>query len=50
MGMALNREQAESLLMRVRLHAVENKPPPAPGDVRRFYLEINKDAQEWTRQ
>ncbi|MES9818451.1 MAG: homocitrate synthase [Candidatus Thiodiazotropha sp.] len=50
MGMALNRAQAESLLMRVRLHAVQNKQPPGPRDLRRFYLEINKESQEWTRQ
>ncbi|MES9938978.1 MAG: homocitrate synthase [Candidatus Thiodiazotropha sp. 6PLUC2] len=50
MGMALNREQAESLLMRVRLHAMQNKRPPASHDLRRFYLEINTESQEWIRQ
>ncbi|MES9861692.1 MAG: hypothetical protein ABW138_12705, partial [Candidatus Thiodiazotropha sp. 4PDIVS1] len=50
MGMALSREQAESLLLRVRLHAMQNKRPPASHDLRRFYLEINKESQEWIRQ
>jgi homocitrate synthase NifV len=50
MGMALSREQAESLLLRVRLHAMQNKRPPAARDLRRFYLEINKESHEWTCQ
>jgi homocitrate synthase NifV len=50
MGMALSREQAESLLIRVRRHATEYKRPPAPQDLRRFYLEINRESQEWMCQ
>ncbi|MGD8907833.1 MAG: homocitrate synthase [Chromatiales bacterium] len=47
MGMALNREQAESLLRLVRLHAMQNKRPPAVQDLRRFYLQINDGSQAW---
>lgn len=50
MGMALSREQAESLLRLVRLHAMQTKRPPAAQDLRRFYLEINSEGQEWTHQ
>ncbi len=50
MGMALNREQAESLLRLVRLHAMQNKCPPAVQDLRRFYLQINSETQEWMHQ
>jgi homocitrate synthase NifV len=50
MGMALSREQAESLLLRVRRHAEQNKRPPAVQELRRFYLEINNESQEWMRQ
>ncbi len=50
MGMTLSREQAESLLRLVRLHAVQNKCPPAVQDLRRFYLQINSESQEWMHQ
>jgi homocitrate synthase NifV len=50
MGMALSREQADSLLRLVRLHAMQNKRPPATQDLRRFYLEINSESQEWMHQ
>ncbi len=50
MGMALNREQATSLLRRVRQHAMENKRPPAAQELRRFYLEINNQSREWAYQ
>ncbi|MEJ2456389.1 MAG: homocitrate synthase [Candidatus Thiodiazotropha sp.] len=50
MGMALSREQADSLLRLVRLHAMQNKRPPAVQDLRRFYLEINSESQEWMHQ
>jgi homocitrate synthase NifV len=50
MGLGLNRELAESLLQRVRHYAMQNKQPPAARDLRRFYLEINRESQEWMRQ
>ncbi|MBT2972215.1 MAG: homocitrate synthase [Candidatus Thiodiazotropha sp. (ex Ctena orbiculata)] len=50
MGMALSRAQAETLLLLVRRHAVENKRPPAARDLRRFYLEIYSGNREWMRQ
>jgi homocitrate synthase NifV len=50
MGMALSREQAESLLTQVRRHAIQYKRPPAEQDLRRFYLEINREPQEWMCQ
>jgi homocitrate synthase NifV len=50
MGMALSRQQAESLLRRVRVYAMQNKRPPAAHDLRRFYLEINSESQEWMHQ
>jgi homocitrate synthase NifV len=50
MGMALDREQAESLLQLVRRHAMQTKQPPAIKDLRRFYLEIYSGNQEWTQQ
>jgi homocitrate synthase NifV len=50
MGMTLDREQAQSLLVRVRRHAVEYKRSPAEQDLRRFYLEINSETQEWMHQ
>jgi homocitrate synthase NifV len=50
MGMALSRELAESLLQRVRHYTMQNKQPPAARDLRRFYLEINRESQEWMRQ
>jgi homocitrate synthase NifV len=50
MGMTLDREQAQSLLVRVRRHAVEHKRSPAEQDLRRFYLEINSETQEWMHQ
>ncbi len=50
MGMALNREQAQSLLIRVRRHAVAHKRSPALQDLRRFYLEINGETEEWMHQ
>jgi homocitrate synthase NifV len=50
MGMALTREQAESLLRLVRLHAMQTKRSPATQDLRRFYLEINNESQAWIRR
>ncbi|MES9990932.1 MAG: homocitrate synthase [Candidatus Thiodiazotropha sp.] len=50
MGMALSREQADSLLLLVRRHAVENKRSPAVKDLRRFYLEIYSGKREWLHQ
>jgi homocitrate synthase NifV len=50
MGLTLSRKQAESLLSRVRLYAMQNKCPPAAQDLRRFYLEINNESQEWMHQ
>jgi homocitrate synthase NifV len=50
MGMTLSREQAESLLIQVRRHAIQNKRPPAAKDLRRFYLEIDKVSKEWMFQ
>ena len=50
MGMALSREQAEMLLHLVRRHAVQNKRPPVVQDLRRFYLEIYSESQEWMHQ
>jgi homocitrate synthase NifV len=50
MGMTLSREQAESLLIQVRRHAIQNKRPPAAQDLRRFYLEIDKASKEWMFQ
>jgi homocitrate synthase NifV len=50
MGLALSREQAESLLIQVRRHATEYKRPPVEQDLRRFYLEINRESQEWMCQ
>ena len=50
MGMALTREQADSLLCLVRRHAMNNKRPPAAQDLRRFYLDINNENQEWMQQ
>ncbi len=50
MGMALTREQADSLLRLVRLHAMQTKRSPAVQDLRRFYLEINSESPEWMHQ
>ncbi len=50
MGMALTRAQAESLLSLVRRHAVQYKQPPAINDLRRFYLEIYSEPNEWMHQ
>ncbi len=50
MGMALSREQAESLLRLVRLHAMRNKRSPEVQDLRRFYLQINNESKEWMHQ
>ncbi len=50
MGMSLTREQADSLLRLVRLHAMQTKRPPAVQDLRRFYLEINSESSEWMHQ
>jgi homocitrate synthase NifV len=50
MGLTLSREQAESLLIQVRRHAIQNKRPPAAQDLRRFYLEKDKESQEWMCQ
>ncbi len=50
MGMALSREQAESLLHLVRRHAEQTKRPPVVQDLRRFYLEIYSDQHEWMHQ
>ncbi|MEJ2692802.1 MAG: homocitrate synthase [Candidatus Thiodiazotropha sp.] len=50
MGMALTREQADSLLCLVRRHAVNKKQAPAVQDLRRFYLDINNETQEWMQQ
>jgi homocitrate synthase NifV len=50
MGMALNRKQAELLLRLVRRHATQTKRPPMAQDLRRFYLEIYSESQEWMHQ
>ncbi|MEW8076041.1 MAG: homocitrate synthase [Candidatus Sedimenticola endophacoides] len=49
MGMHLDRIQAELLLSRVRRHASTFKKAPAAEDLRRFYLEINREETEWSR-
>lgn len=50
MGLTLDRQQAESLLLRVRRYAVRHKRPPEERDLRGFYREINGEGQEWIRQ
>ncbi|MBT3093382.1 MAG: homocitrate synthase [Candidatus Thiodiazotropha endolucinida] len=49
-GMQLTRAQAESVLERVRQHAVEHKRTPNSGDLRRFYIEVNGENKEWISQ
>jgi homocitrate synthase NifV len=43
MGIQLSRQQAESLLLLVRRHAMQHKRPPAEHDLRRLFLEINAE-------
>ncbi|MES9868212.1 MAG: homocitrate synthase [Sedimenticola sp.] len=50
MGIQLTRAQAESVLERVRRHAVEQKSTPDAHDLRRFYIEMNRENQEWMPQ
>ncbi|MBT3041257.1 MAG: homocitrate synthase [Candidatus Thiodiazotropha sp. (ex Codakia orbicularis)] len=49
-GMQLTRAQAESVLERVRQHAVEHKRTPDSRDLRRFYIEVNGENKEWISQ
>ncbi|MCG7861682.1 MAG: homocitrate synthase [Candidatus Thiodiazotropha endolucinida] len=49
-GMQLTRAQAESVLERVRQHAVEHKRTPDSRDLRRFYIEVNGENREWMSQ
>ncbi|MBV2125180.1 MAG: homocitrate synthase [Candidatus Thiodiazotropha sp. (ex Ctena orbiculata)] len=49
-GMQLTRAQAESVLERVRQHAVEHKRTPDSRDLRRFYIEVNGENKEWMSQ
>ncbi|MEW8536706.1 MAG: homocitrate synthase [Candidatus Thiodiazotropha endolucinida] len=49
-GMQLTRAQAESVLERVRQHAVEHKSTPDSHDLRRFYIEVNGENKEWMSQ
>ncbi|PUB88609.1 MAG: homocitrate synthase [gamma proteobacterium symbiont of Ctena orbiculata] len=49
-GMQLTRAQAESVLERVRQHAVEHKRTPDSRDLRRFYIEVNGESKEWMSQ
>jgi homocitrate synthase NifV len=46
MGLSLTMEQAASLLLQVRQHAIKFKRPPAVQDLRRFYLTINEVTME----
>lgn len=50
MGISLTREQAESLLLLVRRHAMQFKRAPVEMELRRFYLEIDQSQHEWMRQ
>lgn len=50
MGITLDRVQAESLLLLVRRHAMQNKRAPLEHDLRRFYLEMDHSHQEWVQQ
>lgn len=47
MGIQLTRQQAESLLLRVRRYATRFKRPPADQDLRRFFIEINGGNPQW---
>ncbi len=49
-GVQLSREQAESLLLLVRRHAVQYKQPPMEQDLRRFYLQLNRENPSWVTQ
>lgn len=49
-GMQLTRAQAESVLERVRQHAVEHKRTPDSRDLRRFYIDVNGENKEWMSQ
>ncbi len=49
-GVQLNRDQAESLLLLVRRYAVEHKQPPMEQDLRRFYLQLNREDSTWVTQ
>lgn len=50
MGIHLDRRQAESLLAQVRRHSALTKRAPESDDLRRFYLDINRDGAEWMHQ
>ncbi|MES9813442.1 MAG: homocitrate synthase [Candidatus Thiodiazotropha sp.] len=50
MDIQLSRQQAETLLLLVRRHAMQNKRPPVDQELRRFYLEINAESQERMQQ
>ena len=49
-GFQLTRHQAESVLLRVRHHAMLNKRAPVDQDLRRFYLELNQDERQLIQQ
>ncbi|MES9966514.1 MAG: homocitrate synthase [Sedimenticola sp.] len=50
MGIQLTRAQADSVLERVRQHAVEHKRTPDSHELRRFYIEVNGENKEWMPQ
>ncbi|OOZ34512.1 homocitrate synthase [Solemya velesiana gill symbiont] len=50
MGIQLTRTQAESVLERVRQHAVEYKRTPDIHELRRFYISVNGENKEWMPQ
>ncbi len=50
MGVALSRQQAETLILLVRHHVAEYKRSPEDGDLRRFYAHIKEGDLEWMPQ
>ena len=50
MGIHLDRQQAANLLLLVRRHSSLTKRPPRPNDLRRFFLEVNREQGEWSQQ
>lgn len=47
MGIHLDRHQAASLLAMVRNYSTRFKQAPKTADLRRFYLEVNRESSEW---
>lgn len=46
MGIHLDRQQAASVLSRVRQYSTVHKHAPSTRDLRRFYLEVNPESRE----